>query len=1212
MQDLELTLADALVPLESFRLKRSRFTFPKNSEIGIGGFASVHCAMMDRSLITGRGTTVAVKKLHCARNRKTFLRIAIGLVRELRVLVFLDHPNIVPVVGFCLDVKAKEAWLVTEYAPNGNALEFLNARHPDYQERIEMLKDTIKGLQYLHSHSPPISHGDIKLANVLISTTGRAMLCDFGLSKTEEEGRSGLTTSDFQHAGTLRYQSPELLEDNTLRSLESDIWAWGCLALELMTGQAPYQDVRNEAAIVNRIVNGIPPAAIEEIDTHPSLRELLNQCWEPSPSDRPSATVCLNVLTADDKRAFLQQSLWASPTVVDTLEKDLTGYFQSRLLVPLEYRRMRRSIFTFVGTEPIGGNVWRANMSKGWLSGETVDVTVKRLRITAEKANCSVVRELLVWRRLWHDNVVDFLGFYLSDQLNEAWFISPYVPNGDVCTYISNNQPDLKKRLALVEDVARGLKYLHNRDPPVCHGDVKSANILVDADGHAMLNDFGLARSMEGAPSNLTTSTFDQCKSIAYQSPEIAIGKSRRSPQSDVWAWGCVACEVLTDAAPFDHVSNPSDLVRRISEGELPARTENQSSVPYVMRDVVSLCWQLDAAKRLTMEECCAIMSTWRENARYEIQPDVPLSPALDSEHTIMGKGARSEAPTYTVRKVLLPNEPKARIQFINTVLKDLWKAYRPFVCGLAGFRLDGVKDGLLLAWEHTSNGNLADYIREKPLDIYQRKHLRNIFIDNNGRAVLSSFGVHMTANTPITERTPAYIAAYASPEVVRSGVYTRTGDMWAWACIAAEVLTGTPPYHGTGDSRGLLAQILDETLPYTAEVVDHDADIRWLTIFECWINAPESRPDAERCATEIRGSLYQRGSLKTVNPGVVLVGRLSPDGKLLALLSLSHSIDIYSIGSGQVVKSFEGNPRKQLLVGRDLWFSRDSQVLAECVGTTISLWDLSSEMIVKTLGKPRDKGYIIRVDFPVDGMLIASVRHGEDISTRYDTKFTIQLWDLHELNNNREFQVPRHTAYAVTVSPDSRFIVTSGDEINIWDTSSGAMITSWKPPACTEFVEFPSSGQGLIGLGEDGVIRLWNLPDASDQVGEAKPTQTKEFAPYAVIPCSDKPSGQWSFSVSPNGKWAVSLAENGELWARDLGSGAALLLHGMSLKGRCVQHAEKGSFKWLAQGLEGCPIEDTHPWKISVSDQGDVVVAFVTVTEFITWAYNISRELPS
>lgn len=73
-------------------------------------------------------------------------------------------------------------------------------------------------------------------ANVLIYVEKgqpSARLCDFGLSKITEGGPSGLTTSSFNRKGTLRWFSPELMCDAPKRNLMSDVWAWGCIVLEV-------------------------------------------------------------------------------------------------------------------------------------------------------------------------------------------------------------------------------------------------------------------------------------------------------------------------------------------------------------------------------------------------------------------------------------------------------------------------------------------------------------------------------------------------------------------------------------------------------------------------------------------------------------------------------------------------------------------------------------------------------------------------------------------------------------------------------------------------------------------------------------------------------------------------------------------------------------------------------------------------------------------
>lgn len=104
-------------------------------------------------------------------------------------------------------------------------------------------------------------------------------------------------------------------------------------------------------------------------------------------------------------------------------------------------------------------------------------------------------------------------------------------------------------------DTARGLQYLHSREPPVCHADIKPVliagrqdfvwlivpqeNTLVDNAGNARLCDFGLARMLEDEPSGLTTT--DRPKyTLFYASPELLHDGTRHTLKSDVWAWGCL------------------------------------------------------------------------------------------------------------------------------------------------------------------------------------------------------------------------------------------------------------------------------------------------------------------------------------------------------------------------------------------------------------------------------------------------------------------------------------------------------------------------------------------------------------------------------------------------------------------------------------------------------------------------------------------------
>jgi serine/threonine protein kinase len=155
-----------------------------------------------------------------------------------------------------------------------------------------------------------------------------------------------------------------------------------------------------------------------------------------------------------------------------------------------------------------------------------------------------------------------------------------YYKNGITPKYLELN-PNAD-RLALIKDVADGLRYLHTLEPPIVHGDLKGVrgacdivswnqssqsplelqcNTLVTDDGHAIITDFGLSRIIEeySAPTGFTTTTFGG--SIRHCAPELLFdptvdfddedsdqeddGIARNpTPQSDIWGFACVAYEV--------------------------------------------------------------------------------------------------------------------------------------------------------------------------------------------------------------------------------------------------------------------------------------------------------------------------------------------------------------------------------------------------------------------------------------------------------------------------------------------------------------------------------------------------------------------------------------------------------------------------------------------------------------------------------------------
>ncbi|KAF9509418.1 hypothetical protein BS47DRAFT_1396928 [Hydnum rufescens UP504] len=263
------------------------------TSVASGGYSRVYRALWKMS--QGGSANVAVKILRIRGQEigygdKTIKR----LKREARLWILLNHPNIVPLLGF---VSAELGpGLVSPWYSHGDVLQYIR-RFPNVP-REPLCKDVASGLRYLHERNPPIVHGDLKAANVVVAMDGRAALCDFGLSVILDSGPTGFTSSII--GGTLRFLAPEQLSDDQgSRSPPSDVYAFGCLYAEIMTGDLPFSWYRKAPPIIRAICQGDPPYKVDSIVSNHDLG-FLQSCWNPEPTHRPTITKICQALGIED------------------------------------------------------------------------------------------------------------------------------------------------------------------------------------------------------------------------------------------------------------------------------------------------------------------------------------------------------------------------------------------------------------------------------------------------------------------------------------------------------------------------------------------------------------------------------------------------------------------------------------------------------------------------------------------------------------------------------------------------------------------------------------------------------------------------------------------------------------------------------------------------------------------------------------------------
>ncbi|KAJ8502893.1 hypothetical protein ONZ45_g11343 [Pleurotus djamor] len=259
-----------------------------------GGFSDIYQGEWERAVdpeddSKGKAyAKVAVKLLRVLSSRdQDATKARKRLNREVFVWHRLDHPHIAKFYGTSYHMGNRPA-MVMQWYSNGSASGYLKYTNPS-ANRLHLVRDVARGLAYLHTLKPPIVHGDLKGNNILITDDGHAAISDFGLSQVIDDllGPTGFTPS-YSEAGPVRWQAPELLQDDHSRpKLPSDVWSFACTAYELLTGLYPYQHRARDYLVIQDIINGVKPFRSEDV-LDPAVTKILNQCWAPNPAERPS------------------------------------------------------------------------------------------------------------------------------------------------------------------------------------------------------------------------------------------------------------------------------------------------------------------------------------------------------------------------------------------------------------------------------------------------------------------------------------------------------------------------------------------------------------------------------------------------------------------------------------------------------------------------------------------------------------------------------------------------------------------------------------------------------------------------------------------------------------------------------------------------------------------------------------------------------------
>ncbi|CAL5032406.1 unnamed protein product [Urochloa decumbens] len=277
--------------------------FSSSNKLGSGGFGTVFKGTLEN------GKEVAVKRL------KDSKRNIQNLEREISIVSDLRHKNLVRFLGYCFQEEGR--FLVYEYVPNNSLEKFwykacFQSQKLEWATWFNIIKGVARGLRFLHDKG--IIHRDLKPHNVLLDENFNPKIADFDLMRMYDKQKTHESTEKV--AGTFGYMAPECTSGRKfLLSIKSDVYSYGVLVLEIITGHKIYTfEGQNSEGLVEYvwqhwtekraadIVDGDLGVDGEERAAHQALRcvHVALLCVQSDRARRPTMGQVIAMLSTDE------------------------------------------------------------------------------------------------------------------------------------------------------------------------------------------------------------------------------------------------------------------------------------------------------------------------------------------------------------------------------------------------------------------------------------------------------------------------------------------------------------------------------------------------------------------------------------------------------------------------------------------------------------------------------------------------------------------------------------------------------------------------------------------------------------------------------------------------------------------------------------------------------------------------------------------------